>query len=330
MQIWIDLRGGVELPEWCEGHDGLFGVEGDGGRQAEVHVLIDSREGQDAAIAAVGSVDWLFVECSDWEMIPVENIVAAADSTPTRIAALVDSPESVPGIAFALDLGVDALVIAPRQDVWEAALIARAQRSERAGDEGGEQEPIPPVRKALIELSHREVTAVEPFGAGDRICVDVTRLLDEGQGMLIGSQAGQLALVHAESIESEYVAMRPFRVNAGAVHSYILLADGSTRYLSELTAGDEVLLAAADGSTSSAVIGRLKLERRPLICIRWQAGVGAAGQVVLQQAETARVLTPSGLPVSVTKVRVGDRIIILQTGSTRHLGRDVSAFSAEY
>ncbi|CAM9935578.1 unnamed protein product, partial [Sphacelaria rigidula] len=33
---------------------------------------------------------------------------------------------------------------------------------------------------------------------------------------------------------------RPFRVNAGPVHSYALLADGSTKYLAELTAGDQV------------------------------------------------------------------------------------------
>lgn len=33
---------------------------------------------------------------------------------------------------------------------------------------------------------------------------------------------------------------RPFRINAGPVHSYTLLADGSTKYLAELEAGDQV------------------------------------------------------------------------------------------
>lgn len=32
---------------------------------------------------------------------------------------------------------------------------------------------------------------------------------------------------------------RPFRINAGPVHSYALLGDGSTKYLSELCAGDQ-------------------------------------------------------------------------------------------
>ena len=90
------------------------------------------------------------------------------------------------------------------------------------------------------------------------------------------------------------------------------------------------MLVAADGSASSAAVGRLKLEHRPLICIRWKDAAGAAGQVVLQQAETARVLTASGRPISVTEVRVGDHIIILQSESTRHLGRNVETFSAEY
>lgn len=33
---------------------------------------------------------------------------------------------------------------------------------------------------------------------------------------------------------------RPFRINAGPVHSYALLADGSIKYLTELCAGDQV------------------------------------------------------------------------------------------
>ena len=40
-----------------------------------------------------------------------------------------------------------------------------------------------------------------------------------GEGMLVGSFARSLFLVHSECAESRYIASRPFRVNAGPVRS---------------------------------------------------------------------------------------------------------------
>lgn len=42
-------------------------------------------------------------------------------------------------------------------------------------------------------------------------------LLTMGEGMLVGSFARALFLVHSECAESRYIASRPFRVNAGPV-----------------------------------------------------------------------------------------------------------------
>ena len=75
---------------------------------------------------------------------------------------------------------------------------------------------------------------------GDRVCVDTCTQMEPGQGMLVGNTTEGFLLVHSESIENPYVAARPFRVNAGAVHAYALCPGGRTRYLSELKAGDEV------------------------------------------------------------------------------------------
>ena len=44
--------------------------------------------------------------------------------------------------------------------------------------------------------------------------------------MLVGSSASSMVLVHGETVESEFVPTRPFRVNAGAAHTYIMMADG--------------------------------------------------------------------------------------------------------
>lgn len=61
-------------------------------------------------------------------------------------------------------------------------------------------------------------------------------LLTPGEGMLVGSFARSLFLVHSECAESRYIASRPFRVNAGPVHAYVQLPGGRTGYLSELKA----------------------------------------------------------------------------------------------
>jgi len=69
----------------------------------------------------------------------------------------------------------------------------------------------------------------------------------DGQGFMFAAVYDSWINEHGETVESEYVPTRPFRVNAGSVHSYILMSDGSTKYLSELNSGDEVAVVSEDG-----------------------------------------------------------------------------------
>ena len=83
-------------------------------------------------------------------------------------------------------------------------------------------------------------------------------------GMLVGNSSAFTFLVHAETERNEYVAARPFRVNAGAVHAYVRLPGDKTTYLGEFKAGQEVLIVDANGETSLATLGRVKIEVRPM------------------------------------------------------------------
>jgi 3-dehydroquinate synthase class II len=47
--------------------------------------------------------------------------------------------------------------------------------------------------------------------------VDLCSNMAPGEGMLVGSFARGLLLVHSECAESAYINSRPFRVNAGPV-----------------------------------------------------------------------------------------------------------------
>ncbi len=178
-------------------------------------------------------------------------------------------------------------------------------------------------------LQSATVTAIEDAGPGDRVCIDTTSLFRPGEGLLIGSTARGFCLVHAETIESEYVRARPFRVNAGAVHSYLFAPGGKTRYLSELSAGSQVLAVHPDGVHRVFTVGRAKIERRPHTLVSWQTTDGQEGNAVLQTAETIRLVRPDGSPVAVTDLKEGDEILVHIEEAARHFGMPVEEFLEE-
>ena len=118
-----------------------------------------------------------------------------------------------------------------------------------------------------------------------------------------------MCLIHGETIESEYVPTRPFRVNAGSVNMYVMMADMSTKYISELTSGDKVLLVDLDGETRTASIGRVKIEHQPLILLKWSNRNGNNYHACIQQAETVRLVSSAGKTVSITELSSDTEII---------------------
>ena len=126
-----------------------------------------------------------------------------------------------------------------------------------------------------LALSVATVTAVRPLGMGDRVCLDTVSNMVPGEGMLVGNAGSGFFLVHSESLENPYVAARPFRVNAGAVHAYLYLPEGKTKYLSEVKAGDEVLTVRHDGTTS--VSNRPCEDRAAAAAFDRSGGGGPAG-----------------------------------------------------
>ena len=229
MQVWAEAgtkQEGVDrvLGQDLEiGEDGTLRLEG---RAVGCAVDVSTADGQSKARSLAGCVEWILLEFGEWTMIPVENIVAACNGGPTRVAARLRSAEQVIGAAFALQIGADALLVP--QEVIETALIAKAQRGEVVPAEA-------PVERSSFKLEDFEVLQIRDGGVGQRVCVDLTCLLEIGEGMLIGSSSSSLTLVHGETLQSDFVPSRPFRVNAGAVHAYILMADDSTKYLSKPT-----------------------------------------------------------------------------------------------
>ena len=293
------------------------------GKEIGLMINISSENEQNYALSLIGSVNWLLLKCDNWKMIPCENLIAAAESSGTKLAAIVENELEVPAVAFALEIGIDALVIS--NDLVELAIITKSQRLENL-----KQEHMINLDSNSLNFEFATINDISTIGVGERVCIDTTNLLDLGEGMLCGSFANSLALIHAETIDSEFVPTRPFRINAGSLHSYILMKDNTTKYISELKSGDEILIVNKNGKTRISKIGRIKLEKRPLIKIQWIKDNEIEGNVILQQAETVRLIGENFEPISITELKNGMRVLIHNSIQTRHIGAPIRAFSQEY
>lgn len=233
-----------------------------------------------------------------WEVIPVENILAQA----TGLGVEVESLDRAILAAGILERGADRIVVLPEGASELKAIVSELKLSQ-----------------GRVELVPAEITGIRHSGLGHRVCVDTTSMLRRGQGLLIGNSSAFTFLVHAETESNPYVAARPFRINAGAVHAYVQMPGDKTAYLEELASGRDVLVVAADGSTRLATVGRVKVEVRPMLLITAKAGE-ATGQVFLQNAETIRVVRPDGTPVSVVELKEGDMVLCRTDAAGRHFG----------
>jgi 3-dehydroquinate synthase II len=236
-----------------------------------------------------------------WEVIPLENLVARGG----RLLAPVHSLEEADLALGILEKGVTGVVIHAGSPLELRALLSRVKAT-------GERVAL---KTAVIE-------SIRTVGIGDRVCVDTCTLMEEGEGLLVGNSSSFLFLVQAEAKINPYVAPRPFRVNAGPVHSYVRGVEGRTRYLSELKAGDPVLIVRAQGSTQTAAVGRVKIERRPLLLVE-AVCEEAKGSVLLQNAETIRLTSPGGEAVSVVELKAGDEVLVAVEQAGRHFGMKV-------
>ena len=234
-----------------------------------------------------------------WEIIPIENLLAVQQG---RLGVEVKNLEEAKLAAGILEKGVDFLVILPEGREFIKEIVKELKLT-------GEK----------VKLEVAKITQIKPIGLGHRVCVDTCSILNTGQGMLVGNSSSFTFLVHAETEQNPYVAARPFRINAGAVHSYVLRPGDKTSYLEELKSGDEVLIVDSKGNTLLSSVGRVKIEIRPLLLISGETS-RKKGDVILQNAETIRLVGKNGSPLSVVNLKEGDEVLVKIDDAGRHFG----------
>ena len=255
--------------------------------------------------SAKKGLDFVIIEVKDWKIIPLENIIAKLHKMHTKIFSIARNAKEARKMFSILDVGVDGVIF-------------------NTGSMNEVREALVYLGSKSFELTTAKILEIQEVGDGERVCVDTASMLNRGEGMLIGSRANFLFLVHNESVGSSFTSPRPFRVNAGAVHCYTLAPDGTTKYLSELETGVEILVLDSKGNARRAAIGRCKIEKRPMLMIKAKVG-DEIGGIIAQDAETIRFVKSNGQLVSVTHLKKGDSVLVHSKPATgRHFGMEVS------
>ncbi len=302
----VSSKGGdVKLIEFTNHEKPAFAERIHPGVKWAAKVKVRNRGEERIALEAVREgASYLVVECPNWKVIPLENLIAEVHGSPVKLIAAVGSLQEAEVALETLELGVDGILLEIRsQQDLEASV-----------------ETVKPW-KVDIPLVEATVKAVMPLGKGARACVDTCDILNSGEGCLVGSQSSGLFLVEAEVYDTPHVDPRPFRVNAGPVSSYILTLGSKTRYLSELKAGDKILTVDRDGNAKSSIVGRIKIEIRPMLMVEAEHD-GASFKVILQNAETIRLVTSEDSK-SVSELKPGDKVLIHREEGGRHFGISV-------
>jgi 3-dehydroquinate synthase II len=300
--------GTVDLPSDLSGSADLSVLRQDAQGDTGGFVRILDEDYEAFAEAVAEAADHTIIVAENWQIIPLENLIARVGDE-TNLIAGVQTADDARTAFETLEIGADGVLL----DTDDPDEI---RRTVEVRDEAGREQ---------LDLQWAEVTAIEQTGSADRVCIDTGSLMDDDEGMLVGSMSRGLFFVHAETAESPYVASRPFRVNAGAVHAYVRTPDGGTKYLSELQSGDEVQVVDEAGTTREAIVGRAKIEKRPMF--RVEAAVETDEgedrvETLIQNAETIKVHTRDGR-TAITDVEPGDELLLYYEDTARHFGEAV-------
>ncbi|HEY6950217.1 MAG TPA: 3-dehydroquinate synthase II [Nitrososphaeraceae archaeon] len=273
--------------------------------------MISSNEDlEEIVVASKYGADFVIVEAIDWKIIPLENLIAKLQKTRTKIYTTTKNSDEIRTMFSVLEHGVNGVIL-------ETADVNQIENSHKLLDNPN------------FKLEYAKILELKDVGMGERVCVDTVSMMTIGEGMLIGSKSNFLFLVHNESVGSSFTSPRPFRVNAGAIHCYTPLSDGTTKYLSELEAGVEILVVGKDGSSRKSTVGRSKIESRPMRMVKAELG-DSKGSVILQNAETIRLIAKDNDLVSVTNLKIGDEVLVYtKSSSGRHFGMPVDEFILE-
>lgn len=269
-----------------------------------VYGVVNDKKSMEEIINLSARYKNIIVEFEGDTNIPLELILSYSQINNSKICKLVNCSTEGWTAAMIMEMGSHSVLIKTK-DINE--IIGVEEKFNKFNEDDLDIEPL--IVKEVIHLS-----------MGDRVCIDTTSRLDMNEGILIGSTSNGGILISSETHFLPYMDLRPFRVNAGALHSYVWCVDGKTKYLSELKAGDEVLAVNSEGHTRIVNVGRVKIERRPMLLVKAESKAGIELNVIVQDDWHIRIISPDGSVKNSTLLKNGDVIAGYTCTPGRHLG----------
>lgn len=165
-----------------------------------------------------------------------------------------------------------------------------------------------------------QIKEIKEVGEGMRVCIDFVDILKPEDGLYVGNTGHGYLRVLSENRESDGYPARPFRLNAGSFHQYLYQPD-KAGYLAELNSGEVVTI--SNGSTSRELsVGRIKIEKRPLLRIVGELE-GHIISATLQQSSSVWLLEKDRGQTPLLELNIGDFIAGLPDQPGRHLGKKI-------
>lgn len=260
-----------------------------------------------AAVESGRANRYLLLTLVDPTNIPMELVIAELQASQTIVIKEIPDPRDVDEALVSLgvmEVGSDGVLYSPTaHETMDVFLRKLAQ-----------------AQQGTMDIREAEIIGTAPIGMGQRSCIDLVTLFTEREGMLVGSTSQGGLLCCAEVFYLPYMEKRPFRVNAGGVHSYVYNANNRTNYLTELRAGAPATVVGTDGTTRSVPVGRIKTEVRPLRLIEARFEGGEEVNVIMQDDWHVRIFDAEGGPRNITELRRGDRVLGHLGVPGRHVG----------
>ncbi|MGE0608294.1 MAG: 3-dehydroquinate synthase II [Pirellulales bacterium] len=260
--------------------------------------------------------DFVVIDIHNATYIPYELLLAETEALPTRVLRSVP----IVGLQGTVDEVNQALnAFGTMEAGVDVVFRSRSSKDIKEYSAGIEQR-----LRGTIKLVEAEVIEVQHTGLGHRVCVDTTTLMNDQEGMIVGSTGWGGIFVCSETHYLPHMNLREFRCNAGGVHSYVWGPDNVAVYLSELRAGSEVLCVDIHGKTRVVTVGRVKIERRPLLLIKSKVvqedGKIALINTFLQNDWHVRIMGADGKVRNSTLVQPGERLLAYTDTPGRHTG----------
>lgn len=149
-----------------------FMIAGEASKGGIVEIEVSKKQDEQKVIdAAKRGAQTVIVTANNWKVIPFENLISELHTSNTKLIADVSSLEEAHIMLETLEIGVDGILVSPKSAEDVSKMIRLVKENQE------------------VKLEVAEIVELVDCGTGDRVCIDTCSILENGEGVLVGSQS---------------------------------------------------------------------------------------------------------------------------------------------